>query len=69
MEIETWESIAKNDYKIPEGHTLEELTETLFGYLGSTDPELRDNIGYIAYANFLKQETYSQDVIRQHVDK
>lgn len=69
MEIETWVSIAKNDYKIPEEYTLEGLTETLFGYIGDTDPELRDDIGYIVYANFLKREMYSQEVIREHVNK
>ena len=69
MDKEFWISIAKNDYKIPEGHTLEELTKTLFNYLGNTDPELRDDIGYIVYANFLKREMYSQDEIRAHVDK
>ena len=69
MEIEAWVSIAKNDYKIPEGHTLEELTKTLFGYLGDTDPELRDDIAYIVFANFLKREMYSKDEIRKHVDE
>lgn len=69
MNKEFWISIAKSDYKIPEGYTLEELTKTLFGYLGSIDPELRDDIGYIVYANFLKREMYSQDEIRSHVDE
>jgi len=69
MDIEFWVSIAKNDYKIPEGHTLDELTRELFGYLGSTDPELRDDIAYIVYANFLKREMYSTDEIRSHVDE
>lgn len=69
MDKEFWTSIAKNDYKIPEGYTLEELTKTLFGYLASTDPELRDDIAYIIYANFLKREMYSQDDIRGHIEE
>jgi len=69
MNVEFWVSIAKNNYKIPEGHTLEELTKILFGYLASTDPELRDDIAYIVYANFLKREMYSKDDIRGHVDE
>ncbi|MDX1379122.1 MAG: DUF2785 domain-containing protein [Anaerolineales bacterium] len=69
MEKNFWITLAKNGYKIPEGHTLEELTETLFGYLGSTDPDLRDDIAYIVYANFLKREMYSQDEVRAHVNK
>jgi len=64
-----WVSIAKNDYKIPEGHSLEELTKTLFSYLGSTDPELRDDIAYIVYANILKREMYSKEEIRAQVDE
>lgn len=67
MDKEFWVSIAKNDYKIPEGHSLDELTKTLFGYLGSTDPALRDDIAYIVYANFLKREMYSKDEIHSHV--
>lgn len=68
MDKQFWASIAKNDYKIPHGHTLDELTKTLFGYLGSIDPELRDEIAYIVYANFLKREMYSKDEIQAHVD-
>ncbi|NJC97213.1 MAG: hypothetical protein C3F07_04885 [Anaerolineales bacterium] len=69
LDKEFWSSIAKNDYKIPEDHLLEELTETLFGYLGSTDPELRDDIAYIVYANWLKRGMYSADDLRSHVGK
>jgi len=54
---------------VPEGHTLSELTKTLFGYLGSTDPELRDDIAYGVYANWLKREMFTNDEIRSHVDK
>lgn len=67
MDKEFWISIAKNDYKIPEGHTLEELTQTLFGYLGNIDPELRDDTAYVVYANFLKREMYSKEEIQAHV--
>lgn len=67
MDKEFWISLGKNDYAIPEGHTLEELTKTLFSYLGSTDPELRDDIAYIVYANFLKREMFPRDEITVHV--
>ena len=69
MDKDFWITIAKNDYKIPEGHTLEELTSTLFGYLPSTDPELRDEIAYVVYANWLKREMVSKDAIRAHVNE
>lgn len=69
VDKEFWVSIPKNDYVIPEGHTLADLTKTLFGYLGSTDPELRDDIAYIVYANWLKREMYSKEEIRNHANE
>lgn len=63
-----WTAISNNDYKIPEGYNLENLTEILFSYLGSTDPELRDDIAYMVYANWLKQELYPRESIRSQVD-
>jgi hypothetical protein len=63
-----WTSISNNDYKIPEGYALENLTEILFSYLGSIDPELRDDIAYMVYANWLKQKMFSREAIRSHVD-
>ncbi|MEP7136051.1 MAG: DUF2785 domain-containing protein [Chloroflexota bacterium] len=68
MDIEFWISIAKNDYAIPEGHTLTKLTKTLFGYLGNTDPELRDDIAYTVYANWLKREMFTKEEVHAHVD-
>lgn len=69
MDKEFWISIAKNDYKIPDGHSLEEITKALFGYLGSVDPELRDDIAYIVYANLLKREMYPKKEVRSHVNE
>jgi len=69
MDKEFWVSVSKNDYAIPAGHTLNELKEILFGYLGSTDPDLRDDIAYIVYANWLKREMFSRDEVRTHVDE
>ena len=52
-----------------EGYTLANLTDLLFSYLGSTDPELRDDIAYIVYANWLKREMYSREELKSHVEK
>ena len=65
MDKDFWVALYKNKYEIPEGHTLAELTREIFSYLGSTDPELRDEIGYIVFANWLKQERYSTAEIRE----
>jgi hypothetical protein len=43
MEITFWKSIQQNDFAIPEGYTVEQLTSELLSYLGSPDPELRDD--------------------------
>lgn len=67
MDKDFWASISTNDYKIPEGYNIEELTKTLFGYLGSTDPALRDDIAYIVYANWLKRDMYSNEEIQNHI--
>jgi hypothetical protein len=69
MDKEFWAALARNDYQVPEGHTLAELTEIIFSYLGSTDPELRDDIAYTVYANWLKREMFSNEVLKSHVDR
>ena len=69
MDKEFWAILAKNDDAIPAGHTLEELRKTLFGYLGSTDPELRDDTAYIVYANWLKREMFTKEEVHAHVDE
>jgi len=69
VDKEFWVSIVKKDYAIPKEHTLDKLTQILFGYLGSADPELRDDIAYMVYANWLKREMYSKDEIREHVSQ
>ena len=69
MDKDFWVSVARNDFRVPEGYTLANLTEILFSYLGSTDPELRDDIAYIVYANWLKREMYSSEELKAHVDR
>jgi Protein of unknown function (DUF2785) len=69
MDTQFWISLSKNDYRVPSGTSLEKLTEILFSYLGSPDPELRDGIAYIIYANWLKREMYSNEELKSHVDR
>lgn len=57
----------QNECVVPDGYSLDELTAELFSYLGNTDPELRDDIGYIVYANWLKMSLYSQTDIESHI--
>lgn len=67
MDKQFWLEIMQDDYAIPEEHTLDELTGELFSYLGNTDPELRDDIGYIVYANWLEMGKYMQAEIAEHI--
>ncbi len=41
-----WRDIAKNHYAIPKGQQVFSLVRELSGYLGSPDPELRDDLAY-----------------------
>ncbi len=69
MDKDFWVSLARNDFQVPEGYTLAQLTDILFNYLGSTDLELRDEIAYIVYANWLKQQMYSREELKSHVER
>ena len=68
MDKDFWVSLAKNEFQIPAVYTLANLTDILFSYLGSIDPELRDDIAYTVYANWLKQEKYSREELKSHVE-
>jgi hypothetical protein len=67
MDKAFWQEIVQNEYEIPEGHSVDELTTELFSYLGSTDPDLRDDIGYIVYANWLEMEKFTQVEIAEQI--
>jgi hypothetical protein len=67
MDKEFWETLIQNEYEIPDGYSLDELTAEIFSYLSNTDPELRDDIGYIVYANWLEMGYYSQAEIEEHI--
>jgi len=69
MDKDFWVSVAENDFQVPEGYTLANLTDILFSYLGSIDPDLRDDIAYTVYANWLKREMYSSEELISHVDR
>jgi hypothetical protein len=47
MNKQFWQTLMENEYANPGGHSPDELTLELFSYLGSTNPELRDDIAYL----------------------
>jgi hypothetical protein len=64
-----WYSIRKNNYVVPAGYAAMPLTEELFSYLGSTDPELRDIISFFIFKNWVKQGLYSMDDLRGFIPR
>lgn len=62
-----WKTIQKNNYAIPIDQTPTSLTAELLTYLGSTDPELRDQIAYNTFANFLERDFYSLEEIEIYI--
>jgi hypothetical protein len=67
MEKTFWTEVKANGYALPAEVSLLELTEELFSYLGSPDPELRDSIGYEVFANWLEQGRYTPDQLRPYI--
>ena len=53
---EYWRQIAKNHYAIPAGQEAFPLIQELSGYLGSTDPELRDDLAYSMVAVWIGRQ-------------
>ena len=66
MEKSSWLEIRQKQFRPPEGQNLAALTEELLGYLGSTEPELRDTIGYETFATWLGEGLYSPDELRAY---
>jgi Protein of unknown function (DUF2785) len=53
---EYWRQIAKNHYAIPAGQEAFPLLQELSGYLGSSDPELRDDLAYSMVAVWIGRQ-------------
>ncbi|MGB7875099.1 MAG: DUF2785 domain-containing protein [Anaerolineales bacterium] len=62
-----WKTIQENDYAIPADHTPTSLTSELFLYLGSANPELRDEIAYDIFVNFLERDYYNLEEIEIYI--
>lgn len=59
---EFWRAIAKNHYTIPAGQGAFPLAKELSGYLGSPDPELRDDLAYSMLAIWIhRQKKFSPE--------
>ena len=55
MDRSFWRVIANDENALPQGEWVAELTPELLGWLGSTDPELRDEFAYRILAAWLER--------------
>jgi hypothetical protein len=67
MNKQFWHSIKESKFAFPEGRDLEALTDELFSYIPSLDPELRDEIGYEIFANWIETEPYSAEQLHGYL--
>jgi Protein of unknown function (DUF2785) len=59
-----WRVIANDENALPQGEWVAELTPELLGWLGSTDPELRDEFAYRILAAWIERGQYGADQLR-----
>jgi len=64
-----WAAIKAADWAVPDGHTVTDLTPSLVALLASTDPVLRDEIGYECFVAWIERDThYSHTELHQLID-
>src|SRR4051794_21396157 len=65
MDKAFWQAVLDADGAVPAGHTVTELTPELLGYLGSTDPFLRDDVAFEVLAAWIVRDNlYPPDQLR-----
>ena len=67
MDKQFWKNIQENDCIVPEGHSIKSLTPELLNFLGSTDPELRDELAYAILVEWVECDLYQPDELRQMI--
>jgi hypothetical protein len=67
---EFWRAIPKNRFVVPEGQAVYPLLHELSGYLGSKDPELRDDLAHTTIAVWIhRQKEISADELNSLADE
>jgi hypothetical protein len=67
MDKSFWKSIQANDYTIPAGYSAVQLTPELLSYLGSPDPELRDDFTLPILAFWMHRGLYTPAELRSTI--
>jgi hypothetical protein len=68
MNIEFWRAIQDSDYQIPEGYTIEQLTETLMSNIGTPHEEMRE-LAYDILSEWVLSQRYTPDVLRSMIKR
>lgn len=61
MDKADWQQIIDDEYRISEGHDIDQLTDELLSYLDSPDTELRETIAYSVFARWIISHQYYSD--------
>lgn len=70
MDKAFWQAVVEADFKVPNGHTVAQLTPELLGFLGSTDIDVRDPFGYMILAHWIVRDRhYAPDDLRRLRDQ
>ncbi|HYY82857.1 MAG TPA: DUF2785 domain-containing protein [Actinomycetes bacterium] len=64
MDRSFWRVIANDENALPQGEWVAELTPELLAWLGSTDPELRDEFAYRILAAWIERGQYGSEQLR-----
>ncbi len=64
MDRSFWRVIANDENALPQGEWVAELTPELLAWLGSTDPELRDEFAYKILAAWIERGQYAPEQLR-----
>lgn len=66
---ELWRAIEKNRFAVPDGQPVFPLLQELSGNLGSTDPELRDDLAYSIIDNWVRHQALSAAELNSLADE
>lgn len=65
MDKSFWQAIVADDCILPDDHKANDLLPDLLGFLASPDSELRDDIGYMVFVQWIvRDEHFSPDELR-----
>lgn len=64
-----WRAIVKNEFAVPKGESANALAQELSSFLGSPDPELRDDLAYSIFSNWIyRRELLSNSTLVELTD-